>query len=166
MKTKDFTISFSGLKLGNHEFEYALNDTFFELFEFSDYSDLQGVVSMKMLKSETVFDLDFIFNGSITAPCDVTNEPFTQKLTNSFEMQVKFGDEYNDENDELLILPHGEHSFNVSQIIYELVVLSIPPKLNGPNAGNGLEDFIEDEEENEKETDPRWDQLKNLLNNK
>jgi len=63
-------------------------------------------------------------------------------------------------------LPHGEHSFNIAQYLYELVVLSIPPKLNGPNAGNGLEDFIKNEEENEKETDPRWDQLKNLLNNK
>jgi len=166
MKTKDFTITFSGLKLGSHEFEFDLDDTFFELFEFSDYSDLQGVVSMKMLKSETVLDLDFTFSGSITAPCDVTNEPYTQKLTNSFEMQVKFGEKYNDENDELLILPHGEHSFNISQIIYELVVLSIPPKLNGPNADKGLEDYIEDEEEIKTDTDPRWDQLKNLLNNK
>jgi len=166
MKTKDFTITYVGLKLGSHEFNYDLNDTFFELFEFSDYSGLKGVAQMKMLKSETVLDLDFSFSGSITAPCDVTNKAYTQKLANSFSMQVKFGEEYNDENDELLILPHGEHSFNIAQYLYELVVLSIPPKLNGPNAGNGLEDFIKNEEENEKETDPRWDQLKNLLNNK
>ena len=85
-------------------------------------------------------------------------------LSDAFEMQVKFGEEYNDENDELLILPHGEHSFNISQILYELVVLSIPPKLTGPNAGNGVEDFIE--EDGKESTDPRWDQLKNLLNNK
>ena len=124
MKTKDFTITYIGLKLGSHEFNYDLNDTFFELFEFSDYSDLKGVAQMKMLKSETVLDLDFSFSGSITAPCDVTNEPYTQKLENSFSMQVKFGEEYNDENDELLILPHGEHSFNIAQYMYELVVLS------------------------------------------
>ena len=119
-----------------------------------------------MLKSETVLDLVFTLEGSITAPCDVTNEPYTQALENNFALQVKFGEAYNDENEELLILPHGEHTFNVAQYIYELVVLSIPVKLMGPNAGNGIEDFIEDEEEpKEKETDPRWDQLKNLLNN-
>ncbi len=60
MKTKDFTITFSGLKLGSHEFNYDLNDTFFELFEFSDYSDLKGVAQMKMLKSETVLFLSEI----------------------------------------------------------------------------------------------------------
>jgi uncharacterized metal-binding protein YceD (DUF177 family) len=90
---------------------------------------------------------------------------YTQVLNNSFVMQIKFGDEYNDENEELLILPHGNYQFNAAQMIYELVVLSIPSKLLGPNAGNGLEDLIEEEEdETEEKTDPRWDQLKNLLN--
>jgi len=117
------------------------------------------------LKSETVLDLEWRFTGNIEAPCDVTNEVYTQALTNSFAMQIKFGDEYNDENEELLILPHGDYKFNVGQMIYELVVLSIPSKLLGPNAGSGLEDFIEEEEdEKEEKTDPRWDQLKNLLN--
>lgn len=166
MKTKDFDILFSGLALGTHDFTYELNDTFFELYDYSDYSDLKGTAKLEMLKSETVLDLVFTLEGSITAPCDVTNEPYTQALENNFALQVKFGEAYNDENEELLILPHGEHTFNVAQYIYELVVLSIPVKLMGPNAGNGIEDFIEDEEEpKEKETDPRWDQLKNLLNN-
>jgi uncharacterized metal-binding protein YceD (DUF177 family) len=62
-------------------------------------------------------------------------------------------------------LPHGNYQFNAAQMLYELVVLSIPSKLLGPNAGNGLEDLIEEEEdETEEKTDPRWDQLKNLLN--
>ena len=165
VKTKDFDILFRGLSLGEHDFEYDLNDSFFELFEYSDYTGLQGKACMKMLKSETVLDLEFTFNGSITAPCDVTNEPFEQALEGAFDIKVKFGEEYNDENEELLILPHGEHQFNIAQYIYELVVLSIPSKLLGPNAGNGLENYIEEEDEKENEdTDPRWDQLKNLLN--
>ena len=165
VKTKDFDIAFIGLSNGTHVFEFDLNDSFFELFEYDDYSQLRGKVTMEMVKSETVLDLSLNFSGSIQAPCDVTNEPFEQALNNAFEIQVKFGDAYNDENEELLILPHGEHQFNIAQMVYELVVLSIPAKLYGPNAGNGIEDYLEDEdEENETDTDPRWDQLKDLLN--
>ncbi|MBT7660280.1 MAG: DUF177 domain-containing protein [Bacteroidetes bacterium] len=165
MKKRDFDIAFRGLALGPHEFQYDLDDTFFTLFEYSDYQGLIGKAELMMLKSETVLDLEWRFTGNIEAPCDVTNEVYTQALTNSFAMQIKFGDEYNDENEELLILPHGDYKFNVGQMIYELVVLSIPSKLLGPNAGSGLEDFIEEEEdEKEEKTDPRWDQLKNLLN--
>jgi len=168
VKTKDFNILFSGLSVGTHHFDFELNDTFFELFGYTDYTGLQGNARMTMLKSETVFDLDFTFKGSIQALCDIMNELFTQELENSFSIQVKFGEEYNDENEELLVLPHSEHTLKIAQNIYELVVLSIPSKLLGPNAGNGLEDFIEEKEETlkEAESDPRWDQLKNLLNNK
>ncbi len=165
MKKRDFDIAFRGLALGPHEFQYDLDDTFFTLFEYSDYRGLSGSAELKMLKSETVLDLELRFTGAIEAPCDITNEMYLQALENSFAMQIKFGDEYNDENEELLILPHGNYEFNAGQMIYELVVLSIPSKLLGPNAGNGIEDFIEEEEDEiEEKTDPRWDQLKNLLN--
>jgi uncharacterized metal-binding protein YceD (DUF177 family) len=143
VKKRDFDIAFRGLALGQHEFQYDLNDTFFTLFEYSEYRGLRGTTELKMLKSETVLDLELHFAGSIEAPCDITNEMYTQELKNSFVMQIKFGDEYNDENEELLILPHGNYQFNAAQMIYELVVLSIPSKLLGPNAGNGLEDLIE-----------------------
>jgi len=165
VKKRDFDIAFRGLALGQHEFQYDLDDTFFTLFEYSDYRGLHGTAELMMLKSETVLDLELRFTGTIEAPCDITNELYTQTLENSFAMQIKFDDEYNDENEELLILPHGNYQFNAGQMIYELVVLGIPSKLLGPNAGNGIEDLIEEEEdETEEKTDPRWDQLKNLLN--
>ena len=165
MKTRDFDISFYGLALGAHDFEYELNDAFFTLFEYQEYRELQGTARLHLVKSETMMDCRLDFEGSIQAPCDITDEMYTQALENHFAFQVKFGEEYNDEDDEILILPHGDHQFNVAQQIYELVVLSIPAKLLGPNAGNGLEDFIEEEEDDTKnETDPRWDELKNLLN--
>ncbi len=165
VKKKDFDIAFIGLSNGPHDFEFELDDSFFDLFEYDHYRGLSGKATMKMVKSERVMDLEFAFEGAIQAPCDVTDEPYSQALSNTFDVSVKFGDAYNDENDELLILPHGEHQFNIAQMVYELVVLSIPAKLYGPNAGNGLEDYLEEEDEqNENDTDPRWDQLKDLLN--
>ena len=88
MKKRDFDIAFRGLALGPHEFQYDLDDTFFTLFEYSDYQGLIGKAELMMLKSETVLDLEWRFTGNIEAPCDVTNEVYTQALTNSFAMQI------------------------------------------------------------------------------
>ena len=163
MKVTEFDIPFSGLALGKHEFAFELNDKFFELFEYQDQSGLQGKVQMELHKSETLMDTSWSFTGSIAATCDVTGESFTQDLNSSFELQIKLGNEYNDENDEILILPYGDHKFNAAQLMYELVVLSIPLKLVSPNAET--EEVEEEEEgENNEQTDPRWDQLKDLLN--
>ena len=50
---------------------------------------------------------------------------------------MKFGDEFNDDNDEMLILPHGEFQVDVSQYIYEMIVLSVPSKRIHPGVKDG-----------------------------
>ena len=83
-----------------------------------------------------------------------------------------FGEHYDDDNDEVLILPHGEHQLNVAQYIYEMMVLAVPSKKVHPGIEDGtlksdiLEKLDELSPENKKEieeTDPRWDELKKLL---
>jgi len=87
-------------------------------------------------------------------------------------MVVKFGEELNDDNDEILIIPHGEHQINVSQFIYEMIVLSIPRKKIHPGINDGtlksdilekLEELKPKEKKNLNEIDPRWEDLKKLL---
>ncbi|MGY8914297.1 MAG: YceD family protein, partial [Flavobacteriales bacterium] len=115
--------------------------------------------------------------GTVNVNCDITNEPFDQKITSFLELVVKFGDEYNDENDEILIVPHGEHQINIAQYVYEMLVLAIPQKRVHPGVEDGtLESEVIDklEELQPKEvkenkgnnTDPRWDALKKLLKDK
>ena len=91
---------------------------------------------------------------------------------------VKFGPEYNDDNDEILIIPHEHYEINVSQIIYELIILSVPSKKVHPKVLDGTMDSealnklreLEIKENNssikEDNIDPRWDKLKNLITEK
>jgi hypothetical protein len=39
----------------------------------------------------------------------LTNEPYDQSITSEFGMVVKFGPEYNDDNEAILIIPHGAY---------------------------------------------------------
>jgi uncharacterized metal-binding protein YceD (DUF177 family) len=115
----------------------------------------------------------------VNVNCDISNEPFNQKIKGNFDLIVKFGEEYNDEHDDILIIPHGEYEVNVSQYIYELIILSVPLKRINPGVIDGtlqsdilkkLEELspkdIENKEKASEEIDPRWNTLKKLLTDK
>jgi uncharacterized metal-binding protein YceD (DUF177 family) len=42
------------------------------------------------------------------------------------KLLVRFGDTYNNDNEELLVLPFGEFELDIAQYIYEMIALSVP----------------------------------------
>ena len=68
--------------------------------------------------------------------CTLSNEPFDYKISSNLKVLVKFGEKYDDSNDELLILPHGSHTIDLDQFFYEMIVLSMPIR----NVHPGIED--------------------------
>ncbi len=66
-----------------------------------------------------------------------TGEDFDLPIKGKLNLIVKFGDTFNNENDELLVLPHGEFQVNVAQYIYEMIVLSVPSKRVHPGVKDG-----------------------------
>lgn len=179
--TKEFLVPFAGLKQGKHQFEFEINKTFFDDFGFDEYNDVNIKVNLVLEKKSTMLELSFKHKGTVNVPCDLTNEDFDLPVKGALNLIVKFGDEYNDDNDEMLILPHGEFQVDVSQYIYEMVVLSVPSKRIHPGVKDGTvapdvlsklnelaphEEQTEEKEEEEKTTDPRWDGLKKLLTDK
>ncbi|MGB3591151.1 MAG: DUF177 domain-containing protein [Nonlabens sp.] len=173
MKLNTFDISFSGLKIGKHEFQFKLEDSFFENFGFEEFNSVNLDVTAVLDKRSTIMDLKLETEGTVNVNCDVTNEPFDLELETVMDIVIKFGEEFNDENDEMLVLPHGEHQFNIAQFIYEMIVLSLPAKKVHPGIEDGTLDSVILDKLNElsvskpestrnTETDPRWDVLKKL----
>ena len=174
---KQFNIPFVGLKEGNHLFEYQIDNTFFEAFQFEDFNNTDVKIELTFVKKSSLMELTFNASGTVNVPCDVTGELFDQKIEGTLPLIIKFGPEYNDESEELLILPYDEYQINIAQYIYELTVLSVPSKRVHPQVLDGtmesealqrlkeLEPKIEKPVE-ESSADPRWDKLKNLLTDK
>ena len=175
MKTmEDFDISFFGLKEGKHQFEYKIENQFFEAFKYDEYLDSEVLVNLEFIKKNTLFELNFSAKGTIEIACDVSNEPYDQPINGTLSVVVKFGEEYNDDNEEILILPHGEFQINVAQFIYEMIVLSVPSKRIHPGIEDGTLQSpvlkklneLEKKELNSNEIDPRWEELKKLITDK
>ena len=166
-----------GLKQGKHQFEYDIDNKFFEHFEYDDFNSANVKVDLELEKKPTMLELAFRASGTVNVYCDLTNEPYDQPIDSELFLVVKFGQEYNDENEDLLILPHGEYEVNIQQYIYELIVLAVPSKRVHPGVLDGtlksevlekLDELSPREKEikAEEDIDPRWEKLKNLLNDK
>lgn len=174
---KAYLIPFLGLKIGKHQFDYQLDNTFFSNFDYDEFNEASVKVSIVLEKKSTMLELNFKHKGTINVPCDVSGEEFDLAIKGKLQLLVKFGDTFNDENEELLILPHGEFQINVAQYMYESIVLSVPLRRIHPGVKDGsLKEVIEKLEslapkenkinEQKDEIDPRWENLKKLLTDK
>ena len=175
---KAFDIQFVGLKVGEHVYKFEIDYKFFEYFQYNDFNNVGVSVDINLVKKSSFLELNFQANGSVNVNCDLTNESYDEELYASFDLVVNFGDEYNDENDEILILPRGEYEINVAHYIYELIVLSLPQKRVHPGVEDGtldsdilkrLEDLSPKCLKNttpKEHIDPRWEKLKKLITDK
>lgn len=175
---KEYLIPFVGLKIGKHQFDYQIDNTFFKNFDYDEYNAVSVKVDIVLEKKSTMLELDFKHKGTVNVPCDVSGEEFDLPIKGKLKLLVKFGDAFNDDNEELLILPHGEFQVNVAQYIYESIILSVPLRRVHPGIKDGsLTDVIEkleslspkenkQEEQQNNDIDPRWENLKKLLTDK
>lgn len=168
--TKDFNIPFKSLKAGNHSFEYKIKQEFFDFFKYEDFIDTNIVVKINLLKKDTITELTYVVKGTIKVNCDMSGEEFDLPIENKLEAILKFGPKFNNEDDVIVVLPHEAYEFDVSQHIYEAIILAVPQKRIHPGVVDGtlksetlrkLEEYKNNEEN--KTTDPRWDKLKELL---
>lgn len=171
---KEFLIPFVGLKVGEHNFEYQINNTFFQEFDYDQFEAVAVKAEVTLNKKQSILEFTFKHSGTVNLPCDLTGELFDLPIKGEMLMIVTFGEAYNDDNEELLVLPHGEYQINIAQYIYESIVLSIPVKRVNPAVKEqDIADYeshmtFEEPEQPEDETeiDPRWEKLKELLKDK
>ena len=175
---KEYLLPSGGLKLWKYQFDYQIDNTFFKNFDYDEYNAVSVKVDIVLEKKSTMLELDFKYKGTVNVPCDVSGEEFDLPIKGKLKLLVKFGDAFNDENEELLILPHGEFQVNVAQYIYESIILSVPLRRVHPGVKDGsLTDVIEKleslspkenkkEEQQNNDIDPRWENLKKLLTDK
>ncbi|MBF0596531.1 YceD family protein [Faecalibacter rhinopitheci] len=185
-KLKNYNIIFSGLPLGITEFEYEISQSFFDLFEIeTDFDNPAFKIAVAFEKKSTMLELIFQINGTINVVCDVTGEKFDQKISNEVKLIVKFGHEFDNTDSEIWIIPFDEYELNIAQLIYELIMTSLPLKRLHPKVLEGnidpetaelLDEYsiydlehIEDQnddsnedDENDDDIDPRWAKLKDL----
>ncbi len=167
-----FIIPFKSLSDGKHQFDYIIDEAFFENNEMSEIQKGNIKVVVILEKSETMLTFYFNLKGSASVICDRCLDYFDLPIDTQFQMFVKFGKERIEQTDEILILPESDNELNIMQYIYEYINLSLPIQRIHPDDEDGYSqcnsEFLEKlkefskSEKKENEVDPRWEILKNI----
>lgn len=171
---RNYDIAFSGLKTGKHDFKFEINQAFFDLFETEqEFFNPKIEVTVHLDKHTTFLEFYINVSGTVQLICDISNDEFFENISNDIKVLVKFGEEYDDSNEDIITIPHKDSEFNIANLIYEAVVLAIPMKKLAPSVRDNdeyqklLDQYSPKivEEEEEQSIDPRWAALKKLKDN-
>ena len=170
-----YIIPITGLSEGTHEFSFSIGKDFFDLFEESELHDGQVEIHVSLFKTTEMLDLDFELNGNIMVECDRCLDIFALPVDFQAKLIVEFGDENSDvsDADEKITLSRKENNLDLAQHFYDYINLSLPIRRIHPKDENNKstcnKEMLKKLKElssgdNEIDTDPRWDNLKPLMN--
>ena len=115
-------------------------------------------------------ELELEIKGEVMIMCDRCLDDYWQELDTKYKMLVKFGEDWDEVDDEVLTIPHGESRLELSQFIFEFAHLALPLQKIHPNNKSGnstcnpemLKRLEKHSIEKEENIDPRWKDLGKL----
>ena len=165
---KNFIIQFVGLSIGNHQFELEVNDRFFERFEYSQLQHGLINILVDLEKQDRMMVFSFGIKGNVEVTCDRCGDEFILPIQGDQRLIVKFGTEYLEESDDMVVIPSTDSKIDLSPYIYEYLHLILPWRIVHPDDAEGKTtcnpDAIRRLEElaPHASIDPRWAALGNL----
>jgi uncharacterized metal-binding protein YceD (DUF177 family) len=157
---RSFDINLSSLDEGRHEYRYKITQSFFDMFGYDEFDKAEVDVEVVLVKSGNMMEIQMHSEGSVELPDDRTGHLYRQPVSGNLDFIVKYAEEFNDDNEEMILIPYNQAVFNVAQQIYEMIVLGVPMKHLDPE----YHDEEAEEEPEIREIDPRWEKLKQLKN--
>ena len=181
-------LSISSLPFGKQEFNYHVNGEFFNEIEASEVRSGSVDVALTVTHTqEGIYELDFVCNGVISIPCDRCLDDMDHQVDDTHHLTVKMGDSLDDSQDGVLVIPSSWRTLDLAPIVRDTVLLTIPMMhvhapgecneemlgrleehaASGYNSDEDFETPPNDNMENaEGDIDPRWEALKQLVDNK
>ncbi len=167
-----YVIQLGGLKEGHNKIDFEINKEFFEQFEESEVKDGSLIADIEMDKRSSHLDLTVKVSGTVRISCDRCLEMFSQPVISTNRLLIKFGKSIENNDPDILSVPADQNELEIGQHLYEFIMLALPIKRVHPDDDNGnstcdpvmlnkLDELIIVEE---KQNDPRWDELKKLMN--
>ena len=123
-----YKVELKNLSPGVHEYEYFLENKFFVDIDGDEVQKGKVKVNLTVKRTSMVFDMNFQLEGIVYVPCDRCLDDMELPVSTQNKLVVKFGKEYAEESEEIVIIPEEEGEINLAWFIYEFIALAIPMK--------------------------------------
>ena len=159
----DFVIPFKGLDVGNHRYDFKIGKSFFEHYAYFETDRGEISLRLDLEKEANLMVFRFALEGYMTLACDRCLAEFDFPVKGEFRLIVKFGETYQEESDEVIVIPAMDSRLDISQYVFEFVNLMLPIQKTHPDISQCDKTVVEKLAKTSKETrDPRWDALRDI----
>lgn len=123
-----YKLDLKGMQVDTLEKEYLLDNGFFANIDGEEIQKGKVNVTVSIKRTAGMFNIDFQLTGSIYIPCDRCLDDMELPIDEKSKLVVKFGRDYSEESDEIVVIPETEGVINLAWFLYEFVALAIPIK--------------------------------------
>jgi uncharacterized metal-binding protein YceD (DUF177 family) len=174
-----YIVDIKELRQGEHIFNFDVDDSFFAEFKESEISRAKVVVDLNLQKHSNMLELYFNIEGVVEVVCDRCLDRFFIPISYNGDVFIKILDSISDEekDDDVWYISSNESELDLAHYIYESICLSLPIQRFHGILGTLEEDCdkemmkrlnelsVKDSDSEVIELDPRWEKLKDLLQN-
>lgn len=121
-----YSIAHKGLKVGSYDFDFTVDAELFQAFESAEISDGNCRVSVHLERAEQRMTLDVQIEGDVTVVCDRCLEDCLVPIDYTGRLTVEISDDSGEYDGEVMWVLPAEDTVDLSQYIYESIVLSLP----------------------------------------
>ena len=194
-KFDSYKIHLKSLSIGDHTYDYTLDTEYFKNIDSQEVQKGNVQAKVLVRNNGSNYEFTFKLEGVVKVPCDRCLDDMELPIAHVGKLIVKFGAAYAEEGDDIIIIPEVEGEINIAWFLYEFVALSIPIKhIHAPGKCNRMmsgklkkhlaknpddddddmdldmdiednEPVIDFEESETQPTDPRWHELKKIIDN-
>ena len=122
---KQFIIALPTLGEGHHEYEMKVDGDFFAARGNDDVKGADVTAYVDIDVRHGSYAIGLTCQGWIEVPCDRCLDPMRLDVDDDYDVTVRYGEEY-DEKEDIIIIPENEVEFDLSPLIADTILLSIP----------------------------------------
>ena len=158
-KLDGYKVDLKSMSSDTVSYRWQADNDFFSAVQGSEIKQGMLDVALRVKRTSGAYELEFQLQGEVEVTCDRCLESMNQPIDAFCTLRVVMGEDFVDDGD-VVVIPEREGIINVAWNIYEFAALQIPLRHVHPDC-EALSESSEEER-----VDPRWAELKKLINSK